>query len=64
VSVEELCQMARAKHLCLCLFHHDPMDDDERLASLLRVTQRLEAISRAEHRLEVSAAFDGMEVAL
>lgn len=58
----ELCQLARVRHLCL--FHHEPVLDDERLAQLLAETRRLEEISRSEHRLEVSAAYDGMEIAL
>lgn len=58
----ELCQMAGAKHLCL--YHHEPVLEDEQLAALLRETRRLEEITRAATRLEVSAAYDGMEVAL
>lgn len=58
----ELCQMARAKHLCM--FHHEPVLDDEQLASVLKETQRLEEITRGEHRLRVSAAYDGLEIVL
>ena len=58
----ELCQMAQVRHLCL--FHHEPLLDDERLASVLRETQRLEEITHEEHRLRVSTAYDGMEIAL
>jgi phosphoribosyl 1,2-cyclic phosphodiesterase len=58
----ELCQMARAKHLCL--FHHDPFSDDEQLATMLRDTRRFEEITRGETRLEVSAAYDGMDIVL
>jgi phosphoribosyl 1,2-cyclic phosphodiesterase len=58
----ELCQLARVKHLCL--FHHEPVHDDDRIASILRETRRLEEITRRDHRLHVSAAYDGMEVAL
>lgn len=58
----ELCQMAQVKHLCL--FHHEPLLDDERLASVLRETQRLEEITHGEHRVRVSTAYDGMEIAL
>jgi phosphoribosyl 1,2-cyclic phosphodiesterase len=58
----ELCQMARARHLCM--FHHEPVLDDERLASVLKETQRFEEITRGEHRLRVSTAYDGMEIAL
>jgi phosphoribosyl 1,2-cyclic phosphodiesterase len=58
----ELCQMARVKHLCL--FHHDPFSDDEQLATVLRDTRRFEEITRGETRLEVSAAYDGMDIVL
>lgn len=58
----ELCQMARAKHLCL--YHHEPMLDDEQLAALLGETRRFEEITRRDHRVEVSVAYDGMELAL
>src|SRR5262249_30646258 len=57
----ELCQMARVKHLCL--FHHEPIFDDARLAGMLRETRRLEEITRGAHRLEISAAYDGLEIA-
>jgi ribonuclease BN (tRNA processing enzyme) len=58
----ELCQMARARHLCL--YHHEPVLDDEQLAGLLRETRRLEEITRGDHRVEVSAAWDGMDIRL
>lgn len=58
----ELCQMARARHLCL--YHHEPSLDDAQLAAMLRETRRLEEITRGDHRVEVSAAYDGMEVVL
>jgi len=58
----ELCQLARVKHLCL--FHHEPVHDDDRIASILGETRRLEEITRRDHRLRVSAAYDGMEIAL
>jgi phosphoribosyl 1,2-cyclic phosphodiesterase len=58
----ELCQMARARHLCL--FHHEPIFDDARLAALLRETRRFEEITRGDHRLEISAAYDGLEIAV
>jgi ribonuclease BN (tRNA processing enzyme) len=58
----ELCQMAGARHLCL--YHHEPIHDDERLARILAETRRLEEITRGEHKLEVSAAFDGMELVI
>ncbi len=58
----ELCQLARARRLCL--YHHEPISDDERLAALLAETRRLEEITRSDHRVEVLAAYDGMEIAL
>jgi hypothetical protein len=54
--------MARAHHLCL--YHHEPIFDDETIATVLRETRRLEEITRGDHRLEVSAAWDGMEIVL
>jgi phosphoribosyl 1,2-cyclic phosphodiesterase len=58
----ELCQMARARHLCM--FHHDPTWSDEKIAAVLRETRRLEEITRRDHRVEISAAWDGLEIAL
>jgi len=56
----ELCQMAGAKRLCL--FHHEPISDDERLAGLWRETRRLEEITRSGAPLEIIAAYDGLEI--
>jgi anti-anti-sigma factor len=58
----ELCQMARVKHLCM--FHHEPLFDDDQLRRVLAETRRLEEITRGETRLEVSSAYDGMEIEL
>jgi phosphoribosyl 1,2-cyclic phosphodiesterase len=58
----ELCQMARAKHLVL--FHHEPANDDETLEGLLKEAQRFEELTRGDHSLKVSAAYDGMEIDL
>jgi phosphoribosyl 1,2-cyclic phosphodiesterase len=58
----ELCQAAQAKRLVL--FHHEPANDDRVLARILQETQRLEELTRGEHRLEVVAAYDGMEIEL
>jgi phosphoribosyl 1,2-cyclic phosphodiesterase len=58
----ELCQMARARHLCM--FHHEPTHGDARLAAVLAETRRFEEITRGDHQVEVSAAWDGMEIAL
>jgi phosphoribosyl 1,2-cyclic phosphodiesterase len=56
----ELCQMARAKHLCM--FHHEPIFDDEKIFDVLQETRRLEEITRAGHPVRISAAWDGMEI--
>ena len=58
----ELCQAARAKRLVL--FHHEPANDDRALARILRETRRLEELTRDGHRLEVVAAYDGLEMEL
>ena len=56
----ELCQMARAKHLVL--FHHEPAYDDDAIEGILRETQRFEELTRGTQPLQVSAAYDGLEV--
>jgi phosphoribosyl 1,2-cyclic phosphodiesterase len=58
----ELAQMAGVRHLCL--FHHEPVLEDEQIAAVLRETRRLEEITRGEHPVAISAAYDGMEIAL
>jgi phosphoribosyl 1,2-cyclic phosphodiesterase len=58
----ELCQMARAKHLML--FHHEPANDDGTLEGLLKEARRFEELTRGDHALKVSAAYDGLEVDL
>jgi hypothetical protein len=56
----ELAQLARVKHLCM--YHHEPMFDDARLGAILGETRRLEQITRQGHRVEISSAWDGMEI--
>jgi phosphoribosyl 1,2-cyclic phosphodiesterase len=58
----ELCQMAGVRHLCL--FHHEPVFDDAAIDAVLAETRRLEEITRGATPLHVSAAFDGMDIAL
>jgi len=59
----ELCQRARVKHFCM--FHHDPFADDDQLTAVLRDTRRFEEITRGEHPpLEISTAYDGMDLVL
>lgn len=58
----ELCQMARARRLAL--FHHEPANDDTQIERILRETVRFEELTRQGHRLEVIAAYDGLELDL
>jgi phosphoribosyl 1,2-cyclic phosphodiesterase len=58
----ELCQLAEAKHLVL--FHHEPAFDDATIERVWRETQRLEEITRGAHAVTVTAAYDGLEIAL
>ena len=58
----ELCQLAGARQLCL--FHHEPVHEDDAIARVLAETRRYEEITRAGNPLLVSAAFDGLEIAL
>ncbi len=56
----ELCQMAGVRHLCL--FHHEPAYDDEKLTSIWRESERLEELTRGERSLRITAAYDGLEL--
>jgi phosphoribosyl 1,2-cyclic phosphodiesterase len=58
----ELCQMARAKHLVLV--HHEPANNDATLEGLLKEARRFEELTRGDHALKVSAAYDGLEIDL
>ena len=56
----DLCHLARVKHLCL--FHHEPAHDDATIDQILHETRRYEEISRTGAPLQVSAAYDGLEI--
>jgi phosphoribosyl 1,2-cyclic phosphodiesterase len=58
----ELCQMAKAKRLAL--FHHEPASDDAAVERIFAETRRFEELTRGDHRLEVVAAYDGLEIDL
>jgi phosphoribosyl 1,2-cyclic phosphodiesterase len=58
----ELCQQADAKRLCL--FHHEPAHDDEKIALTLAETRRFEEITRIGNELEIISAYDGLELTL
>lgn len=56
----ELCQAAGVR--CLCMYHHEPSYDDQRIAQVLQETRRFEEITRSGSRLEVVSAYDGLEL--
>ena len=58
----ELCQLAGVRHLCL--FHHEPANDDDAISRILADSRRLEEITRTGETLHVTAAYDGMEILL
>lgn len=58
----ELCQLAGVRHLCMT--HHEPVFDDAAIEAMLAETRRLEEITRSGAPLRVSAAYDGLEIAL
>jgi ribonuclease BN (tRNA processing enzyme) len=58
----ELCQLAGVKHLVM--YHHEPAFDDAAIERVLADTRRFEEITRSGEPLKVSAAYDGMEIAL
>ena len=58
----ELCQLAGARHLCMT--HHEPVFDDAAIEAMLAETRRLEEITRNGPALRISAAYDGLDVAL
>jgi phosphoribosyl 1,2-cyclic phosphodiesterase len=58
----ELCQLAGVK--CLCMFHHEPSHNDEKIALTLAETRRFEEITRQGELLEVISAYDGLEIVL
>jgi phosphoribosyl 1,2-cyclic phosphodiesterase len=58
----ELCQMAGAKQLCL--FHHEPVNDDQKIDDILAETIRFEEITRSGAPLKVCAAYDGLVIEL
>jgi anti-anti-sigma factor len=62
VVAVELAQAAQVKRLAL--FHHDPVLDDRMLDGVLADTVRFEAISRRGAKVEVLAAYDGLELTI
>ncbi len=62
VVAVELAQLAKVRRLVL--FHHEPAYDDARIARVFADTMRYEEISRAGHKVEVIAAYDGLRLAV
>jgi phosphoribosyl 1,2-cyclic phosphodiesterase len=58
----ELCQLARARQLVL--YHHEPVYDDDRIHKIWQETVRLEEITRQDHEVKVSTAYDGLVLEL
>jgi phosphoribosyl 1,2-cyclic phosphodiesterase len=56
----ELAQMAGVRRLCL--FHHEPAFDDDRIEAVLRDTVRFEQLTRERDAVAVCAAYDGLEI--
>jgi phosphoribosyl 1,2-cyclic phosphodiesterase len=54
----ELCQLAGVGKLCL--FHHEPVNDDDTIQSILAETLRFEEITRSGKQLDIVAAHDGL----
>jgi phosphoribosyl 1,2-cyclic phosphodiesterase len=58
----DLCLRARVKHYCM--FHHEPVYDDAALYAVLQDTRRYAEIVREGVPLQVSTAYDGLEIRL
>ncbi len=56
----ELAQAAQVKRLVL--FHHEPAYDDRMIEAVFGETVRFEEISRNGHKVEVIAAYDGLDL--
>lgn len=56
----ELCQEAKAKEFCM--FHHEPTADDETLYNMFQEAVKIEEMTRTDHRVEISIAYDGAEI--
>ena len=58
----ELCQLANVRQLCL--FHHEPANDDGQIDRTLDETRRFEVLTRSGRPLEIVSAYDGLELSL
>ena len=55
-----MAQKAAVKRLVM--FHHEPTYDDRMIEAVLGETIRFEQISRDGHKVEVIAAYDGLDL--
>jgi ribonuclease BN (tRNA processing enzyme) len=60
VVAVELAQAAQVKRLAL--FHHEPILDDRMIEVVLADTIRFEWISRRGDKVEITSAYDGLEL--
>jgi ribonuclease BN (tRNA processing enzyme) len=56
----ELAQRARVKHLVL--YHHEPIYDDAMIERVLSDAQRYQEITADGRPLQISSAYDGLEI--
>jgi phosphoribosyl 1,2-cyclic phosphodiesterase len=56
----DLCLRAQVKHYCM--FHHEPVYNDDTLYTVLQETRRYEEIMREGEALQVSTAYDGLVI--
>ncbi len=56
----DLCLQANVKHYCM--FHHEPVYNDETLYTILQETKRYEEIVHENHSLKISTAYDNLVI--
>lgn len=58
----DLCRQAGVKHYCM--FHHEPIHDDVALDQILNDTRRYCELTHEEGDIEISSAYDGLQITL
>ncbi|HVN30133.1 MAG TPA: MBL fold metallo-hydrolase [Candidatus Binataceae bacterium] len=58
----ELAQLAGVRHLVM--YHHEPVLDDRMLEKVLEETRHYAAMTRSVRKLQVSSAYDGLEIVI
>jgi hypothetical protein len=46
------------------MFHHEPLYDDAMIHKVYRETVRYEELMREDHALQITTAYDGLEITL